>query len=732
LNFNGKAFIGFKITPAVDLVWGLAELNLSAKAGIQIKTSAEIINTKVDLNAIHECKTCFEGIISSLVTLSAGVEIFDGILSKTYDFKVIEKKLHDFHYSSDFHEFSFSKCPHYKYRIAVKVYDENQVPVGNAIVRFENKEFKTDALGMVMFYSSGGSHEITASKDGFADGTTILTIDKPMETGVQLRRTSTDLVSGKLSLGKTFNYNGHSYAIFSDVVNTWDEAQAYCKARGGYLAVINDAKENMALFNMIKSHNLTNVYFGYTDKDSEGDWKWVSDDNSTYENWGLVHNEPNGGTGENYAMFYQDDPTGEWNDGDFGENGYTVNSGKTFICEWNQENANTYLLHSKQTYNGHAYQLIDEKMSWTAAKKYCETLGGHLVSITSSGEQKFVESMFTDATMNCYWIGLYRNNSTWKWVDASTYSYTNWDYDDFADIAKPDNHGGSENYGAIYSITKTYSDWKQNFGKWDDGNIVADPGYANGLICEWDSTSLPTKKALAKPDVVLSENVSILASASNASSSDEKTLTYTDLIPNGIYNFYAMKSQVVESPFSEYNLLYVDQYTADKNGKLTVNYTPLTEYFNEDAFLVGMQGIDISDAAVSVQDLTFTGEEQLANVRVVYGKKMLTEGLDYNICDDFIAKDCGAYTINIEGKGIYAGNVKATYTITRENFNASSFEKGDMNLDGEVTVIDVILLQKYLLASKKLTAQQWSVGDLNGDNLIDVFDLALLKRKLLN
>ena len=535
------------------------------------------------------------------------------------------------------------------------------------------------------------------------------------------------MAAGKLSFGKKydsigskFQYGGHSYQLFRLYDITGSEVISFCNVRGGYFAHINDEAENQFLANKFSSLGYDIVYFGYSDEQSEGNWKWIDGEKSSYTNW--ASGEPNNERKlEHYALVLSD---GTWNDGKLEVDSQ---SGVIILCEWN-----SVLEHPKQTYNGHTYQLIDENMSWTEAKKYCETLGGHLVSITSSGEQKFVESMFTDATMNCYWIGLYRNNSTWKWVDASTYSYTNWDYDDFADIAKPDNHGGSENYGAIYSITKTYSDWKQNFGKWDDGNIVADPGYANGLICEWDSTSLPTKKALAKPDVVISENVSILASASNASSSDEKTLTYTDLIPNGIYNFYAMKSQVVESPFSEYNLLYVDQYTADKNGKLTVNYTPLTEYFNEDAFLVGMQGIDISDAAVSVQDLTFTGEEQLANVRVVYGKKVLTEGLDYNICDDFIAKDCGAYAVNIEGKGIYAGNVKAAYTITRENFNASSFEKGDMNLDGEVTVIDVILLQKYLLASKKLTAQQWSVGDLNGDNLIDVFDLALLKRKLLN
>lgn len=40
--------------------------------------------------------------------------------------------------------------------------------------------------------------------------------------------------------------------------------------------------------------------------------------------------------------------------------------------------------------NGHRYQVFDESMSWTDAKIYCENLGGHLVTINSEEEQKFL------------------------------------------------------------------------------------------------------------------------------------------------------------------------------------------------------------------------------------------------------------------------------------------------------------------------------------------------------
>lgn len=55
---------------------------------------------------------------------------------------------------------------------------------------------------------------------------------------------------------------------------------------------------------------------------------------------------------------------------------------------------------------------------------------------------------------------------------------------------------------------------------------------------------------------------------------------------------------------------------------------------------------------------------------------------------------------------------------------------GDANDDGEVTVADAVMLQKWLLGeSKELTC--WQNVDLYEDNRIDVFDLCLLKRLLI-
>lgn len=55
---------------------------------------------------------------------------------------------------------------------------------------------------------------------------------------------------------------------------------------------------------------------------------------------------------------------------------------------------------------------------------------------------------------------------------------------------------------------------------------------------------------------------------------------------------------------------------------------------------------------------------------------------------------------------------------------------GDVNCDGTLSVLDAVLLQKYLLGLAELTAEQAERTDLTLDRKLDVYDLALLKRKL--
>ena len=57
---------------------------------------------------------------------------------------------------------------------------------------------------------------------------------------------------------------------------------------------------------------------------------------------------------------------------------------------------------------------------------------------------------------------------------------------------------------------------------------------------------------------------------------------------------------------------------------------------------------------------------------------------------------------------------------------------GDIDLDGEATVSDLVLLQNYLLRRKTFTYEQFSAADINLDSYVDAFDLVELRKILSN
>lgn len=57
--------------------------------------------------------------------------------------------------------------------------------------------------------------------------------------------------------------------------------------------------------------------------------------------------------------------------------------------------------------------------------------------------------------------------------------------------------------------------------------------------------------------------------------------------------------------------------------------------------------------------------------------------------------------------------------------------KGDVNADGSFTILDVVLLQKWLLGTHGTELADWKAADLCEDNRLDVFDLVMLRKLLI-
>lgn len=127
-------------------------------------------------------------------------------------------------------------------------------------------------------------------------------------------------------------------------------------------------------------------------------------------------------------------------------------------------------------FNGHTYLMMtpqDFYVSWDEAEAICRALGGHLVSITSEGENSFVTALTEKASSsnNGYcWIGAYKNNGDWSWSDGETFGgYTNW-------TNEPES---TSMYGVLY-----YEKNDSQSGGWL--NTQDDQEHSYKIICEWD------------------------------------------------------------------------------------------------------------------------------------------------------------------------------------------------------------------------------------------------------
>ncbi len=140
-------------------------------------------------------------------------------------------------------------------------------------------------------------------------------------------------------------------------------------------------------------------------------------------------------------------------------------------------------------YNEHYYYLYENmNYTWEEAKEYCESLGGHLVTITSQNEQNIVEDMVEEGTQNCYWVGGYDIDENWHWVTGEDFSYTNWS------DGEPNNFTSQgEDSLVVYRLENPMVSIS-SLGKWDDLNkdgTCNDETYFGveniGFVCEWDS-----------------------------------------------------------------------------------------------------------------------------------------------------------------------------------------------------------------------------------------------------
>ena len=143
------------------------------------------------------------------------------------------------------------------------------------------------------------------------------------------------------------------------------------------------------------------------------------------------------------------------------------------------------------------------------------------------------------------------------------------------------------------------------------------------------------------------------------------------------------------------------------------------------------------DVSVSLsQNCYVVGENVTFNYSSKYGFGY-TIGIDdanRNRIDTYDTKE-SSYTRTFNSPGQYSCYV-TTYNgvglTDSERIYFKIVDKCDINIDFSTNLNDVVFLQKILLRQTVLTADQAQLADYNGDGNINVLDLMLLKRALLS
>ena len=73
---------------------------------------------------------------------------------------------------------------------------------------------------------------------------------------------------------------------------------------------------------------------------------------------------------------------------------------------------------------------------------------------------------------------------------------------------------------------------------------------------------------------------------------------------------------------------------------------------------------------------------------------------------------------------------KSLLKVINDTLRRGTYVAGDVNADGSFNVSDLVLLQRWLLATPDAELANWQAGDLCEDNRLDVFDLCLMRRML--
>ncbi len=213
-------------------------------------------------------------------------------------------------------------------------------------------------------------------------------------------------------------FNGHKYTFYTGA-DSYEKAAEFAEDMGGYLATVTSAEEQAVVNSLMNKASVPFAWIGLTAKN--GNYAWVTGEKLLYRN-----DYDNNTTGPNGFLFTDKLSSGTLN-GKWDTCGteYAI-GGKTygsdsfgFIMETGTAFPTPVIKISEVMVGLNQYTVFDAGLNYKEAQEFCESIGGHLVTIGSTEELATVLNLKKSAASDYLLGATMQSNGKWQWLDNS-------------------------------------------------------------------------------------------------------------------------------------------------------------------------------------------------------------------------------------------------------------------------------------------------------------------------
>jgi len=133
------------------------------------------------------------------------------------------------------------------------------------------------------------------------------------------------------------------------------------------------------------------------------------------------------------------------------------------------------------TFDGHRFELVNEKLTWHEAKAKAEAMGGHLAAITTKAEDEQLRQLIPDGhARREIWVGgsSQRKDGPWEWVTGEPFQHAAWSSNE------PDGSGANNRFGIVL-LSKSPDPLAV---RWADAGVEQ----RHEFLVEWDDVAPAT------------------------------------------------------------------------------------------------------------------------------------------------------------------------------------------------------------------------------------------------